>query len=490
MRLGINFFTFAYFLALSTTAIAKVTVEYRISPVHGLVKFVYAVAGEPHQSGNLKEIFNRSSYKTREIHDAIEVVQRMSSGLHRGIEFNTISFEDRADGMEVASFIAAQSIFASSLKELGERTVGIMPLSEHTQFFAALQRLEPVYKKLIWDKSIKQLRLHQQELEKLARRANLNQMFAQAKNFYRSSWPENLNFIIGLYPILHLKEFENSSSSSSFGSVEEHGVMIGGRAEEEVAGSFGVIFHELCHSLYGAQDVSFIEELNGYFTSSQSPYQLQAHTWFNEAVATTIGNGWAYGRAKPKKADEHWYNNVTVDTYAKAIYPLTKAYIEDGKSIDKSYIDMVIQLFAEALPDAIYTYESILNRVVVLSDQQVKRDLTSELRKNFFISSLASTSQMDVEKAFELFNDRSLAVIFIFSDKGWPQLKPHAKASKFVEQNLEKLKKMKTGSVLSGIEDGRPIIFIKSAGKDDLVAALAKMKAKKKIDREGKEILD
>lgn len=474
-------------LFFSLAAHADISVEYRISPIHGLIKFVYSAADFPHQSENLKELLQRSSYNTPEIQKAIETIKALKPSLFRGIEFHSQPFDDRADGMEVSQFITEQGIYATSIQDLGERIGGMMPLSDHARFLAALKVIEPVYKKLVWDKSISQLRSRKKDFEKIAKKADLTQMFNRAREFYHADWPAGADFIVGLFPIVFIKDFKNQSTGSSFGAVEEYGVMID--SDEDSVGGFGVIFHELSHSLYSAQPAEIMEKLNGYFTNNPSPYQLQAHTWFNEAVATALGNGWAAERAKPKKPDERWYNNPTVQTYAKAIYPLTKSYLEEGKSMDQTYIDSVIKIFSEVLPDSIYNYDGLLNRAILLSDQRLGSDTSLEFRKSFFMQSLSASSPLISERVDNHIGDQSSTLIVMVSDKGFDQLKALAKKMKILERNLPKLKKLKAGSLMSGLDKGRAVIVFKTDGTNDIATLVRLLKEKGKIDREGEGVL-
>ena len=58
-----------------------------------------------------------------------------------------------------------------------------------------------------------------------------------------------------------------------------------------------MVFHEICHSLYEAQPPAFQHEFERYFTESSSPHARLAYQQVNEALATALGNGWAYARA-------------------------------------------------------------------------------------------------------------------------------------------------------------------------------------------------
>ena len=60
---------------------------------------------------------------------------------------------------------------------------------------------------------------------------------------------------------------------------------------------FGVIFHELCHSLFKAQPMALQKELDSWFLSLRTPHAIFAYRYYNEALATALGNGWFTERA-------------------------------------------------------------------------------------------------------------------------------------------------------------------------------------------------
>ncbi len=282
-------------VSLSSISFAAKLVEYKISRMHGLIDFAYALTEEPHRAPGVREIYVRSSEGTLKVKTAIEDIRSLSGVLHSGFDFSS-PVMSRQEGATVMDLTVVQSIWARDLEDLSQRVLGLMPLADHKKFFDALKVLEPVYGKLIWSSSSTELEKHKRKLDELAVKVNLDEMFKQAERFYRGQWPEKTPFLIGLYAVPFIKGFQNSTNSHSMGSVEEHGVMVGVKSKE-LPGSFGVIFHELCHSIYESQSNEFKKEFESYFKSSSSLYKNQAYMWINEALATALGNGWAYEKA-------------------------------------------------------------------------------------------------------------------------------------------------------------------------------------------------
>ena len=157
-----------------------------------------------------------------------------------------------------------------------------MGLAQHRDYFSLLEKLEPIYDAIIWKSSAPALRQHQAVLTKFAKKADLNRMFAATEKFYHGAWPKGVPFSFGHYPVPYLNGFKNYTISQSIGSIEERGVLIGSQ-NLDASESFGVIFHELCHSVYNTQPVEFMQAMGRWFASSSSPSRLQAQNWFNEA---------------------------------------------------------------------------------------------------------------------------------------------------------------------------------------------------------------
>lgn len=416
----------AIFSFLPVPASAEVNVQYKVNRTHGLIKFVMAISGEPHLSANIKIAFERSKFKDDpKVVAALKKIESIQSDLHVGHEYESEKSLQRRGGMDVITFINIQSIFASSIDELSTRVMGMMPMATHAIYFSALKDLDPVYEELFWRKSSHTLYRMQSHLENIARKVRLTEMFQKTEKFYEASWPLDTPFIIGLYPILHLDNYDqNATTSQSLGNIEEHGVMIGAKGKDK--GDFGVVFHELCHSVYGAQSPATMAKWETYFSASKSPYRLYTAIWLNETLATVLGNGWAYHRENKVLEKDNWYNHPIINKFAQALYPKTLEYLDAGKSLDQDFADHMIAKFAELFPDSIYDYSNILNRVVVASDGEItnQRDFIRLLRKNFDISGIGVSSPLTNKATIASIKEKpNFSVMFIFSGNSRNNLK-------------------------------------------------------------------
>ncbi|MGZ3799271.1 MAG: hypothetical protein ACXVCL_03880, partial [Bdellovibrio sp.] len=340
-----------YIIFFSFFAQAKVNVEYRISRIQGLVDFAFAISGEPHYSPGLIELFEKSPYNTPEMKITVDKLKSLQQSFHNSFH-DSVGSKYRKDGQNVMDLFTIQSIYAKDLKDLSIRTLGLLPTADHLTYFTEIKKIETIYNKLIWKNLGPKLFLHKGKLEAISKKAGMDQMFSKAEKFYNAKWPTETPFVIALYPVPYIEGFKNSTTSHSIGSVEVHGVMmVKENKENQIAGSFGVIFHELCHSVYDAQSNQFKLDFESYFLNNPSAYSAQAYTWFNEAAATAIGNGWAYARATNGILDDkEWYNDNTIDGYAKEIYPLVKESLEKGQSINKAMVAKFVEAYEKRFP--------------------------------------------------------------------------------------------------------------------------------------------
>ncbi len=471
---------------IGSAAHADVAVQYKVSRTHGLIKFVMAITGEPHITPNIKEAFDRSKFaKDPQVLAALQKIASVQNDLHIGMNFDRDSaIKGRRDGMDVISFINIQSIFASSVDDLSLRLMAMMPLAAHNTYFSAVKELDHAYEEIFWRSSVRSLYKAQGDLEAIAKKVKLNTMFKKAEKFYDSSWPADTPFLIGLYPVPFLKNYDmNQSSSQSLGNIEEHGVMTGDVGKDR--GSFGVIFHELCHSLYNAQNPEAMNRWEGYFDQSKSPYRLQAHAWMNETLATILGNGWAYQEENGQLDKSSWYNHPIIDPFSRELYPQVMEYLKAGKALDQELVNFIIDRFAKLFPDSIYEYSTLLNRLVILSDDQIpnQREFISKLRENFSISGIGASSPLEAAESISEVKARSnYTLMLVFSGKSKNNLKRALAALPELGPQSKMLLSMKPRQILSYQDkNARTIIAIQAEKSQDLLDAVAHM-SKNKID--------
>jgi hypothetical protein len=471
-------------LLFSSILNAKVTVEYRVSRVHGLLDFVMAISGEPHHAPALKETFVRSKFDIPESRAMLADLEKCKDALFRNIQSENGKSLGRGDSTYVLKLMITQSLLAKNVSDFGQRILGQLPLGQHLTFFKVLRYFEPIYDSLIWKKHQKELLAHKIQLEKMAKKIDLNQMFAQADQFYRANWPQEAPFLIGLYAVPFLKDFKNSTNSASNGMVEEHGVLVGQKSDD-LASSFGVIFHELCHSLFDAQSVEFQNEFEKYFKENPSPYGKSALFWINETLATALGNGWAYERAEGKLDTTSWYNQETIDGFSHAIYDLTKKYVSSSKPMDQEFVNQAIALFAERFPDSIYEFKTLFANVHLIHNQSFMAGPTPKkhVREILSTQNYQGSAPINHKLTLEGILESSNTCAFVLNDKEVSELGKLAESIPFIKGNLKTIREMPNRSYWAKLDEkSRGFVVIKVSSEEEFKSGLKAIKEAGRID--------
>ena len=321
---------------------AQFKVEYRISKMHGLINFVETISGEAHRSEKLRNIFKKSVYNNKKYSELISAFKKIREINNQGWNWDGYP-SDRHMGQDLRKIFLIRSTYAKDMGDFRERTLGLLPLAEHEKIFSILEKFEPVYDALVWDKTIAKLEKYRENIEGKSRDWGLDKLFKGALKFYRAKWPAGATFVISLYPI---PGADGHSSGESIGVFQSVGVLVD---EKDIPGRFGVIFHEICHGLYESQDREFQKEFEKYFTGSESEYASYAYQYINEALATALGNGLAYMKAAGKPDGGSWYNDDYINGFAKGIYPMVESYFHNEKPIDRNFVNYVILKYKEVV---------------------------------------------------------------------------------------------------------------------------------------------
>lgn len=413
--------------------------------------------------------------------------------------------QSRYQGTQIRKILIAQSFFSNNLKELSNRTTGLLPIDVHRRLFSALKTIEPLYRNLIWNKSKKQLEKQKAQLTRQVSSLKLNKMFKQTVKFYGSDWPDDIPFFIGLYPVPYIKDFKNTTSSHSMGNIEEHGVIIGDWDKTD-PGSFGVVFHELCHSVYDAQPFEFMKLLDSFFSKSQNPSSRQARFWFNEALATAMGNGWTYTQLevnKTKKSQnkkdtstvnpdsvlgvflsEPWYNDEIIDGYAKGIYPLALEYITKNKTLDEAFVKESIEIFSTTFPNAAYSFENLLTSISFIHNKSfLLNEDAKALRSYFRTSSLNISSPLTAEQTLSTAQLTEPTLFILLNENESDSLLKVISSISFLKDKTHIFEKLKNRSIISMIDStGRGYIVMVASTKAEFLEGLSNLKKWKSVD--------
>lgn len=457
-------------LLLGSQAASGISLDWRVSRVHGLLNFAQTISGDQHRSKTLKEVFDKSTQAAAN-QAAVERFKKASARLDAGWTFPGFP-TDRVVGQSLEELLLVQSALSADLDDFARRAQGLMPPSELAAYLAALKALGPVYETLVWGPSLSKLNALKDGLVSQAKSKDLSSLFAKAAVFYRAQWPEGLPLTIALYPI---PGAQGSSSAESLNGVESLGVLVD---RERGGDEFGVLFHELSHTLYEAQTAEFQNEWESYFRGSASESAEPAYVLINEAIATALGNGWAQEKIGSPRTGQ-WYDDASIDTFAHELYPMVKAYVEVPRPLDKEFAQKSIALLGKAIPGAARDLDFRLKKTLLIVEGKTEVP-RRELRKHFSVSSLKVLSSLP-GATDEMKKSRASLIVLVGRDTV-SELTHVEKAVAGLRLPWAALRG-RTGPVVYSVLQGhRPVIVIRADGEREVVEAFSRIGKTKRLD--------
>jgi hypothetical protein len=251
------------------------------------------------------------------------------------------------------------------------------------------------------------------------------------------------------------------------------------------------MFHEMCHSLYEAEPVDVQQAFESYFREVKTPQSDLAYTLINEALATAIGNGWAIEAATGKRDRDSWYDDAAIDGFAKAIYPMVREYIQDGRSLDRSFVRKSIESFGAAFPDAPYRFDILLREIVLMTDGDAisTADLRDALRAAFPVSSIYATSPVDDERSLRYLTEQRATVVVAVGEEHVGQLAPLETRFPSIADGLQELRAAREGGLLVGSDQGRAIVVMELRDRNGIAQAVDELKKRGRLDPSRTEIV-
>lgn len=347
-------------LLLALVANGTERVKFKISKPFAVINFMRAAGNEAHISSTLVS-YVRSNISAQDSGTFFGAVRRFNSiNMENSLVFQEYP-ECRQKPKTIAGLINCAAIQSATIEEFFERTFGLLPNEQWLKMKKAILTAVPFYDRILgmYDDALEG-QLH--ALEEYT--TQTDKVFYKLKTFYGSTWGNDIPFTISIFAIPGNK---GNTTASPYGNSLALGVLTG-ETEHEIR--MGVAIHEMCHVLYEEQPLKKQWEIDSAFAQSKSAHAPYAYTYFDEALATACGNGWAYAQLAGNEDVGDWYNDEYINKYAKALYPIVKKYIDEGKRIDRAFVKKAIAAFEKTFPNAIYEYANLLNRVNLYTDAE------------------------------------------------------------------------------------------------------------------------
>lgn len=125
-----------------------------------------------------------------------------------------------------------------------------------------------------------------------------------------------------------------------------HALLLEVRARENLIDEVSPIVHENAHFLFYRIPERRREAL-GARAARSGPQGATAWILLHEALPTALGQGVAGARFRGKawSRQQSWYHLPDVDRYAKALFPLVRRALAQGRHFDEAFVDQAIALY-------------------------------------------------------------------------------------------------------------------------------------------------
>ncbi|MBS7230606.1 hypothetical protein KHA90_06185 [Flavobacterium psychroterrae] len=357
-----------FFCGLSTLAFAQKTI-FNIRYSEQLAVFVFIENLSQNYPQNVfKTEFLKSKYNNDELQKVIAEFDQLS------LEYS-YKFEEFPEGskkpMQSIDFLKKNLIETQNLQDFKLRSIGIVTNETLNKLTQVIKIFTPVYNELIYNPNKEKFEKQIIEITKYANENNIENYFETGLIFYNSSWDTSIPFEIAFYPLPNSKGFTAQSFCNNFIS----GVQTDLKSYKDL---FSVMLHETFHIIYYEQPLAVKLQIDKTFKTSTSKYSNYAYLLLNEALATSLGNGYVYEKLDGKIDTRDWYSQKYINLMAKEIYPMMNEYISQKKPIDKDFINGYIKIYEVKFPNWINEPENVMPYRYVISENKKDFDIIKQ----------------------------------------------------------------------------------------------------------------
>jgi hypothetical protein len=219
----------------------------------------------------------------------------------------------------------------------------------------------PVYQELVYQPNKERFEAQLAELKNQIASKDIASYFSTGIRFYNSSWDNSVPFNFVFYPLPNSRGYMATVFSNNAVSAIPTDLT-------DYNGLLSVMLHEIFHVLMDEQPLAFKKDLDRWFVSNPSRNSRYAFILAQEALATSLGNGYVLGKLNGKEIDGNWYNRKYVNLMAKKIYPMVKDYAEKQQSIDQAFVDNYIKIFDDNFSSWLSEADFLMTVRYALSD--------------------------------------------------------------------------------------------------------------------------
>lgn len=436
-----------------------------------LLKFLETTTGHHGTSGTFRKQMDTSGILQ---HVSFRVLTQTYNNLHLDYSYSRQQYpEKRKHTTSTWDLICVAAISSKTNQEFFSRMIGILPNDDYLKLKRVIAEAEPFYDAFLFNTQEKTIQAKAIELRAFT--PALNALFDQFKVFYGSSWDKSVPFNLTIYPIFGRR---GETTATPHANSLEMGFLL---ESKDAHGMLAVGMHEMCHVLFEEQPLALQQSLDSAFTSGKDPYAAFAYRYIDEALATSLGNGYAYQYLSSKPDTGSWYADYYIDHYAKAIYPLVKEYLDAYKQIDRPFVSRAIAVFKQTFPDALYDLDALMMQsdAYFEDDHETVIDpMINTLHTSFRIYMSNTSIPVDDAASLENIKNSEHTQVFVIH-------KNQAKNLKLLKTVFPELKKLpvKENMLVSFLDrNSRPIIIIAAENATKASEGIQLLKKKGKID--------
>lgn len=376
----------------------------------GLFSFIETSSGQIGTSSSFRK-YIIDTYKKDKVF--VETINNYST-LNLNYPITRQEFPDkRSLNTDVKDLLWIAASNSKNINDFSNRIIGYLPHKTQSELIKILNKIEPYYDELVWNKEQKNIDRIKNQLNNY--KSQIRELYSTISKFYNIKWDEKIPFKVALYPI-PLKNGHTTAipkGNALICSFLSH-------KEDDYLGRIGIIIHEMCHILYKEQTSSFQHQIHNWFENSDSAYAPLAYSFINEGLATTLGNGWVYKQIHNKIDTEEWYNSQYINGFAHSLFPLVEQYLNDNKSIDQNFVNTSIALFEKTFPKAIDETAILMNSLYLFANTEEETEinqLANTIHNYFNIRSMyISTPILSKQSEESLFKKETTKLIIVDSD--------------------------------------------------------------------------
>ncbi len=459
------------FFALIPSLGFATEIQWTSSEPHGLIVFLETMVDAKSRPEGMKKYFEvKDDFKQKKTKKLIEQFRLLTKNQWEGV------FTKLPDGAGVRpddykKFLSA-AIRSTSLKELENKTRIFLKPDGGKKLFKILRNFQPIYRKNVWDPFYSQFIQQTDEIKTIYSKGG-NELLNTIGTFYgvTDHFPSTL--WVGFYPII---QDSGPTKAENLNDVQSVGILIG---EKDPIGRLGVVLHEFSHFFFNERPKIQKDEMNAAFQTN-NPYAKMAFQYFNETVATACGNGYVVEKINGVNNDPKWYNNEIIDKFSKAIYPMTKSYLESNQSMNKQFYTSVIDVFANTFPDILDQVSIAMGNVVVFMDTEafLRPQIRSYIRSLFDVYGMMISSPIDVSENIEALAEHPNDTrVFLLSSKSIQDAKSFFSKTKELSPYISKLDSLNSPSYrIFRTKNLVPVILIKAETFPEIEKILKQLK--------------